>query len=145
MSPPFIGSKEAFPAPAAPVPELVCVVGDDVPLHVRVLREPGRTERAAVWPLSRMGTHMQFEILPRNEPGQAHLALEGLHAIVGLHMCNVIGGVVELGAALFTLADHLPCVDASVYCQVAFLCVRLPAEVTHVRPGTAVCPAAVCQ
>ena len=59
-------------------------------------------------------------------------------------MCNVIGGLVELGAAVLTPADHLPRVDTSVYCQVAFLCVRLPAEVTPVWPGTAVCPAAVC-
>ena len=37
---------------------VVCVVGDDVALHVRLLREPSRTEGAAVRTLSRVGPHV---------------------------------------------------------------------------------------
>ena len=52
---------------------------------------------------------------------------------------------VKRGATLLTPADHLPCVDAFVSRQVTSRCERLPAEVTHVRPESTVCPAVYSQ
>ena len=90
MPPQPPGFDVALTTQATPVFVVVCVEGGDVPLHVRLHREPGRTEGAAVWPLSRMDPHVIRELLPSPEPGRAHLAPVGLHAIVGLHMSLVI-------------------------------------------------------
>ena len=118
---PFSWSGKSFATAATPVPVVVCVVADNVPLHSRLLLEPGRTEGAAVWPLSRMFPNMSGELTPSNEPGRAHLTLVRLIAVVGFSMYSVIRFIVKRGAALLTLADDLPCVDTSVCRQVSIL------------------------
>ena len=75
------------------------------------------------------------------EPGRTEGAAIVLHTIVGLHMPGVSVHITKCGAALFTLADHFPCVDALVGRQVTTLGERLPADVTHERPESTVCPA----
>ena len=90
MPPQPPGFDEALTTAVTPVFVVVSVEGGDVPLHVRLPREPGRTEGPAVRPLSRMDPHVIRELPPRYEPGRAHLAPVGLHAIVGLHMYCVM-------------------------------------------------------
>ena len=46
--------NKAFATPATPVSVVVSVVNDNVILHARLTQEPGRTEGAAIWSLSRM-------------------------------------------------------------------------------------------
>ena len=65
---------------------VVCVFGDDVPRHGRMPHEPGRTEGAAEWPLSRVSPDVVSEVLSCYEPGRAHMALVAFHIIVGFHM-----------------------------------------------------------
>ena len=48
---------------------VVCVLGDNVPIHDRTIPEPGRTEGAAEWLLSRVRSEVVCELLPCNEPG----------------------------------------------------------------------------
>ena len=86
MPPPVSGISEAFPTAATPVSVVVSVKGDDVPLHGGLVLEPGRTEGAAVWPLSRVRSEVVNDVLPCTKTGRAHLTLELLHSIVGLHM-----------------------------------------------------------
>ena len=100
---------------------VVCVVADNVPLHSRLLLEPGRTEGAAIWPLSRMGPNMSGELTPCNEPGRTRLALVRFIAVVGFSMYSVMRFIVKRGAALLTLADDFPCVDTFVSRQVSIL------------------------
>ena len=69
------------------------------------------------------------------------MALVVLLSAVGLHMLGVMRYPVKRGAALPTPADHFPCVDASVSRQVATIHERLPADVTHERPESTMCPA----
>ena len=69
MAPPLCGMNEAFPTAATPVSVVVCVFGDHVLSHDRMLLEPGRTEGAAVWPLSRVRSEVVCEVPPCNEPG----------------------------------------------------------------------------
>ena len=109
----------------------MCVLADHVLRHGRMLLEPGRTEGAAVWLLSRVRSKVVCEVPPCEEPGRAQVALVVLHSIVGLHMLGVIRYLVKRGAALPTPADDFPCVDTSVSRQVAPICERLPADVTH--------------
>ena len=59
---PFSWLKKAFPTAATPVSVVVCVFGDHVLSHGRLLLEPGRTEGAAVWPLSRVGPDVVSEV-----------------------------------------------------------------------------------
>ena len=80
MPSPSVRSGKSFATLATPLSEVVCVLGDDVQIHARLTREPGRTEGAAIWPLSR----------------------------VGHHMCSVMRELPEPGVALLTLADDLP-------------------------------------
>ena len=133
MIPQFSGLHKSFTTLATPVSVVVCVDGDDVPLHVRLITEPSRTERAAVRPFPCVGPCVYGEIPPCNEPRRAHLAPVGLHTIVRLHMSGVIRRLVKRGAALFTLVDFLSGVDPSMSPQVTDLCERLPTDVTHVR------------
>ena len=141
MSPQFHMFNKAFPTPATPEAVVVRVDGGHVPSHYRPQIEPGRTEGAAVGSLSRVGSHMQGEVVTPYEPGRAHVALVVLHTIVGFHMCSVIRYMVKSGATLITPADHLPCVDAFVDLQVTTLGERLPAGGTDVRPESTMCPA----
>ena len=69
MSVPFYWFKKAFPTAATPVSVVVCVEGYNVLLHGRMIREPGRTEGAAVWSLSRVRSEVVCEVPPCNEPG----------------------------------------------------------------------------
>ena len=140
MPPPFNGSNEAFPASAALVFVVVCVEGDDMLLHMRLTREPSRTEEAAIRTLLRVGPNMLGEICQRYKPGRADLAAVGLHTIVAFQVSDVMRQVGKRGATLLTLADHPSCVDASVCRQVTLHCERLPADVAHVRPESAVSP-----
>ena len=55
MSPQCPMFDKAFATPATPVSVVVCVVADNVILHVPLLLGPGRTEGAGIWPLSGMG------------------------------------------------------------------------------------------
>ena len=64
MSPPFSWPNKAFPTAATPVSVVVCVEGYNVLLHGRIIREPGRTEGAAVWSLSRVRSEVVCELLP---------------------------------------------------------------------------------
>ena len=118
MPPPVSGIHKAFPTAATPVSVVVCMFTDNVFLHGGLVLEPVRAEGAAVWPLSRMGPDVVGEKLPLREPGLAHMAMVILHTIVGLHMLGVSCNITKRGAALFTSADHLPCVDAFVSRQV---------------------------
>ena len=135
---PLDGDKEAFPTSATPVSIVVCVKADNMSFHGNQQLELGRTEGAAVWPLSRMCSDVIDEVLAKNEPGQAHMTAIVLHTIMGLHVRSVSRGTPEPGAALFTLEDYLPCVGQFVSRQVTTLCERLPTDVTHVRPESAV-------
>ena len=90
MIPQFSWSNKSFPTAATPVSVVVCVVADNVVVHGGLMREPGRTERAAVWPFSRMFPNMYSEIVPFNEPGRTHLALVCLIAVVGFSMFSVM-------------------------------------------------------
>ena len=141
MPPQFPRPNKALATPATPVLVVVCVEDDDVLLHGRLPREPVRTEGAAVWPLSRVDPLVSGEVRPRHEPGRAHLAPVGLHAIVGFYMCRVLRRDVKRSATLFTAADLLPGVDAFVVRQVTTRFERLPADVTHVRPVSGMCKA----
>ena len=100
----------------------MCVDGSDMPFLGRLVLEPGRTERAAIWSLSRVGPSMSDELLSPNEPGRAHPAPVVLHTIVDLHMFGVVRHVVKPGTALLTLADHFACVDQFVSRQAATTC-----------------------
>ena len=120
---------------------VVCVEGGDVLLLGRLVLEPGRTKRAAVWSLFRVGPSMSGELLPCNKSDRANVAPIGLHTVVGLLMLVVARYLAKRGIALLTLADHLSCVDAFVYSQVTTLCERLPADVAHIRPESTMCPA----
>ena len=114
MPPQFSLSNKSFPTAATPVSVVMCVVADNVILHGGLMREPCRTERADVWPFSRMFPNMYSEIVPSSKPGRTHLALVWLIAIVGFSMYIVMRYPVKRGAALLTLADEFPCVDTSV-------------------------------
>ena len=127
MSPTNSGVREAFSTAATPVFVIVCVVADNVPIYTRPQPEPGRTEGAAVWPLSRVGPDMVSDVPPLREPGLAHMPLVILHTIAGLHMLGVVRHPDKRGTALLTPADHLPCVEAFVSRQATTLCERLPA------------------
>ena len=120
---------------------VVCVEGGDVLLLGRLVLEPGRTKRAAVWSLFRVGPSMSGELLPCNKSDRANVAPIGLHTVVGLLMLVVARYLAKRGTALLTLADHLYCVDAFVYSQATTLCERLPADVAHIRPESTMCPA----
>ena len=140
MPPPFCGSNEAFPTAATPVSIVVCVLANHVLSHGRMLLETGRTEGAAVLSLFRVGPVVDGELLSWIEPGRAHVTPVILHTIVGLYMSDVVRHVLKPGTTLLTLADHLPCVDAFVWRQVTTQCECPPADVTHVRPESTVCP-----
>ena len=114
MSPPYGKCDKAFATAATPVSVVVCMFADNVLVHGRPIHEPGRTERAAVWSLSRVGPHMSGEFCPRDKTGRAHMALVVLDSAMDLHMYSVTRHLVKRGTALLTPADHLPCVDAFV-------------------------------
>ena len=133
--------NKAFATTATPVSVVVCVIADNVFHYATPICEPGRTEGAAVWPLSRVRSEVDGEVVPFSEPGLAHMAPVVLHTIVGLHVSLVVHYIFKRGTASFTLMDHLPCVDPFVFRQVATRCERFPAEITHVRPVPTVCPA----
>ena len=59
---PFYWFNKAFPTAATPVSVVVCVFADHVLRHSRMLLEPGRTEGAAVWSLSRVGPDVVSEV-----------------------------------------------------------------------------------
>ena len=122
----------------------VCVERGDMLPHVRLTREPRRTEGAAVRPLPRVGPCVSGEVFPSDEPGRAHLAPVRLHTVVRLHVSGVMRHFIKRGPTLLTLA-HLPGMDAAVSRQIADLCERLPADVTHVRPLAGMCPAVTGQ
>ena len=61
---PLSWPNKAFPTAATPVSVVVCVEGYNMPLHGRTIREPGRTEGAAVWSLSRVRSEVLCELLP---------------------------------------------------------------------------------
>ena len=63
MLPQFSWFNKAFPTAATSESVVVCVLADNVPRHGRLLVEPGRTEGAAVWPLSRVGPDVFSEVL----------------------------------------------------------------------------------
>ena len=158
---PLSWSNKPFPTAATPVSVVVCVADDNVLPHVRLIRElgrteraavrpvsrmfpsmfgemvpsnePGRTERAAVWPLSRMVPSMHSEMVPSSEPGRTNVALVRLVAIVGFHVYIVIIYLVKRGAALLTLADEFPCVDTSVHRKFVLPYEGLLTNVTNVR------------
>ena len=161
MPPPFSWFHKSFPTAATPVSVVVCVVADNVVPHARLIGELGRTERAVVWPfsrmfpnmfgemvpskepgrteradvspLSRMVPSMYIKIVPSSEPGRTHLALVRLIAIVGFSMYIVIRYIVKRGAALLTLPDEFPGVDTSVRRKIVLPCEGLPTNVTNVR------------
>ena len=113
----FSAYMKSFTATAAPVLVVVSVDGDDVPIQVRRIREPGRADRAGIRPLPCVGPCVLGETPSCREPGPAQLALVRLHAIVRLHMCGVTTQLGKRGAALLTLTDLLPSVDTSVWNQ----------------------------
>ena len=133
MIPQFSWSNKSFPTAATPVSVVVCVVADNVVVHGGLMREPCRTERAAVWPFSRMFPNMYSEMVPLNEPGRTHLALVCLIAVVGFSMFSVMRYLVKRGAALLTLADDFPCVDTFVHLKFVPPYEGLPTNVTNVR------------
>ena len=72
------------------------------------------------------------EVCSCNKLRRAHITLVVLHAVMGLHVDDVLRTVTELSTTLCTLSDLLPSVDTTVSPEITSLSKHLPTYITFV-------------